>query len=399
MIRLTSRPAMRPASLVAWRWVSSKYAGTVMTASVTFSLRYASASALSFCRIIALISGGVYVLSLILTTTPSDFGSLSTVYGTSFLLRWTSGSSQRRPMNRLIEKTVFWGLVTAWRFARRPTSRSPDFVNATTDGTVRPPSAEGMTVGSPPSMTATTELVVPRSIPMILPIFVVAPVSPACLSIGGCGRVLVDLWSVDRVVQIAGRGVDCGLDRRAGVLGDGHEGRPDHPVAESIAAPQLLDDLAAGAAGIRDVGDGLVLSGVEVGAWRRLDRRDALAFEQLPKLPVDRGDALDPALVDAALRAMLERQVEIVGQRKHLADEALGREAEHGIALLGCAALEVHELRALPLERREEVVPLAKEIIDVHALLALARSAAAAAVRGGAGRRGTGRRGTGRRGL
>ena len=61
------------------------------------------------------------------------------------------------------------GLVTAWRFASWPTSRSPVFVNATTDGTVRPPSADAMTVGSPPSMTATTEFVVPRSMPMILP--------------------------------------------------------------------------------------------------------------------------------------------------------------------------------------------------------------------------------------
>ena len=78
MIRLTSRPAIRPASLVAWRCVSSKYAGTVMTASVIFSPVYASASDLSFCRIIALISGGLYVLSPILTTTPSDFGSFST---------------------------------------------------------------------------------------------------------------------------------------------------------------------------------------------------------------------------------------------------------------------------------------------------------------------------------
>src|SRR3989304_2067026 len=41
---------------------------------------------------------------------------------------------------------------------------------ATTDGTSRPPSEEEMTAGSPPSMMATTELVVPRSIPMILPI-------------------------------------------------------------------------------------------------------------------------------------------------------------------------------------------------------------------------------------
>ena len=58
----------------------------------------------------------------------------------------------------------------AWRLATWPTSRSPVLVNATTDGMVRPPSALGMTVGSPPSITATTEFVVPRSIPMILPI-------------------------------------------------------------------------------------------------------------------------------------------------------------------------------------------------------------------------------------
>ena len=75
-------------------------------------------------------------------------------------------------MNRLMEKTVFSGFVIAWRRATCPTSRSPSLANATTDGVVRPPSEFGMTVGSPPSMTATTELVVPRSIPMILPIFV-----------------------------------------------------------------------------------------------------------------------------------------------------------------------------------------------------------------------------------
>src|SRR5689334_14550885 len=70
-------------------------------------------------------------------------------------------------MKRLIEKTVFWGLVTACRLATWPTRRSPSFVNATTEGVTRPPSAFGITTGSPPSMTATTELVVPRSIPMI----------------------------------------------------------------------------------------------------------------------------------------------------------------------------------------------------------------------------------------
>src|SRR5438270_12506753 len=75
-------------------------------------------------------------------------------------------------MKRLIEKTVFCGVVTAWRLATVPTSRSPDCVNATTDGVVRPPSAFSMTVGSPPSSTPMHEFVVPRSIPIVFPICV-----------------------------------------------------------------------------------------------------------------------------------------------------------------------------------------------------------------------------------
>ncbi len=43
-------------------------------------------------------------------------------------------SSKRRPMKRLIEKTVFSGLVTAWRLATWPTRRSPDLAKPTTDG-------------------------------------------------------------------------------------------------------------------------------------------------------------------------------------------------------------------------------------------------------------------------
>ena len=50
---------------------------------------------------------------------------------------------------------MFSGLVIAWRLATWPTSRSPLLVNATTDGVVRPPSSFGMTLGSPPSITAT----------------------------------------------------------------------------------------------------------------------------------------------------------------------------------------------------------------------------------------------------
>src|SRR5437867_6715091 len=79
------------------------------------------------------------------------------------------GSSNLRPMNRLIEKTVLSGLVMAWRLATWPTIRSPVFgLTATTDGVRRAPSALGITTGSPPSITATTELVVPRSMPITL---------------------------------------------------------------------------------------------------------------------------------------------------------------------------------------------------------------------------------------
>src|SRR5687768_13305164 len=68
-------------------------------------------------------------------------------------------------MWRLTEEMVRSMLLTAWRLAISPTRTSPDFENATTDGVVRPPSALAITVGSPPSRTETTELVVPRSIP------------------------------------------------------------------------------------------------------------------------------------------------------------------------------------------------------------------------------------------
>src|SRR5215813_9127305 len=58
------------------------------------------------------------------------------------------------------------GLVTAWRLAGWPTSRSPSSVKATIDGVVRMPSAFSITFGVDPSITATQELVVPRSIPI-----------------------------------------------------------------------------------------------------------------------------------------------------------------------------------------------------------------------------------------
>src|ERR1035441_914673 len=86
-------------------------------------------------------------------------------------------------MNRLMEKTVFSGLVMAWRLATWPTNRSPLFVKPTTDGVVRVPSWFAMTVGCPASITATQEFVVPKSIPIIFPILQ-KPSSNVLLNIG-----------------------------------------------------------------------------------------------------------------------------------------------------------------------------------------------------------------------
>ena len=60
----------------------------------------------------------------------------------------------------------------ARRFADAPTIHSPSFVSATIDGVVRSPSEFSMTFATPPSITETQLLVVPRSMPMILPMVV-----------------------------------------------------------------------------------------------------------------------------------------------------------------------------------------------------------------------------------
>src|ERR1700709_1581445 len=65
-------------------------------------------------------------------------------------------------------KIVFSGLVMLCRLAGCPTRTSPSSVNATIDGVVRPPSAFSMTFVLLPSITATQELVVPRSMPIAL---------------------------------------------------------------------------------------------------------------------------------------------------------------------------------------------------------------------------------------
>ena len=70
---------------------------------------------------------------------------------------------------------VLFGFVTACLLAGSPTKSSPSLLNATTDGNALPPtvapSAAGIIVGFPPITTAAAELLVPKSIPIILVIF------------------------------------------------------------------------------------------------------------------------------------------------------------------------------------------------------------------------------------
>ena len=136
-----------------------------MTACSTVSPRKVSAVSFIFWRIKALISDGLY-FSAFAPTQASPFSPSTISYGTRLLSLSVSGSSNRRPIRRLTAKIVFSGFVTAWRFAAWPTRRSEPSENATIDGVVRAPSEFSITLPAPPSMTATQELVVPRSIPI-----------------------------------------------------------------------------------------------------------------------------------------------------------------------------------------------------------------------------------------
>ena len=282
-----------------------------MTASVTFSPRYASASLFSFWRIIALISGGLKVLSLpSLTTMPSDFGSLITSYGTRPLLRCTSGSSKRRPMKRLMLKTVFSGLVIACRLATWPTSRSPLFGKATTDGVVRPPSALVMTCGSPPSITATTEFVVPRSMPMILPI---------------------------------GRQCSFGLFATRTRLGRITRSCRRYPRCSSpitwLSGWSAVSSWTT--ASCRFGSNGWPTASIG---------RHPLRLEDVAQLALRQPHALDPWVVRVG-RHVLERTVEVVQDVQHLADQHRVAELRQRRALLIGAPLVVREVggRAMPL--------------------------------------------------
>ena len=143
----------------------------------------------------------------------------------------------------------------------------------------------------------------------------------------------------------------------------GDERRADDPVAQPVAAPDLVDDLAIGAAGPGDAHDGLVLARVERRAGRRLDGGDALALEEQAQLAVDRGDALEPAVALEACRRVGDRAVEVVREDSTLRMRSSpARPASRTRSSAG-AALEVGELRPLALQRGQVLVRLGHGIV------------------------------------
>ncbi len=83
-------------------------------------------------------------------------------------MRSPSTSAYLLPIKRLMDEIVLTGFKTDCLLANCPTSFSLFLVKATTDGVNLDPSALMITVGSEPSITAITELVVPRSMPTTL---------------------------------------------------------------------------------------------------------------------------------------------------------------------------------------------------------------------------------------
>ena len=78
----------------------------------------------------------------------------------------TEASLNFLPISLFTAKTVFSGFVTACLLAGVPTSVSSP--NETIEGVVLVPSAFSITLAPDPSITDTQELVVPKSIPIIL---------------------------------------------------------------------------------------------------------------------------------------------------------------------------------------------------------------------------------------
>merc|ERR1719378_1471223 len=171
MMRSTFRPAITPASFVACRCESLKYAGTVTTAFFTSLPRKASAVSFILTRIIEEIcSGWNSFVSPLYSTWIIGLPSAPafTLKGKCFMSSCTARSSNLRPISRFASKTVLYGFIATWFFAASPSSRSLS-LKATYEGVVRLPWSFAMISTRSCCHTPTHEYVVPRSMPTLAP--------------------------------------------------------------------------------------------------------------------------------------------------------------------------------------------------------------------------------------
>src|SRR5829696_5893169 len=297
----------------------------------------------------ALISGGAKSLSAAGTLTrASPFGPETTVKGTIFSSSFTSASL--RPMKRLIEKTVFSGFVTAWRFATAPTRRSPPWANATTEGVVRAPSAFSITVGSLPSSTPMHEFVVPRSIPIVLAMW--CSLSPSLRGRKGVQPLLVENLSrciADRT-PLCSATASWAQSRAAGDQSFARSSFPLSSIPRSLL--ELHFTLLEPAGGL--VGQEDAIPGV---ARRRLGSRGDVDRVADHAEVEPSGAAHVPGHHRA--RAQPDRHLDLA------AELLLRRVAER--ERRGQGAVRVAPLAARGAEHREQ--PVADELVDVAAVL------------------------------
>src|SRR4051812_209290 len=259
------------------------------------------------------------------------------------LLR-TSSESNLRPIRRLTAKTVASGFVMAWRFAICPTRRSPASVNPTIEGVVRLPSELGMTTGSPPSMTATQLLVVPRSMPITLGMEAVVPPASCTSTFAGSGK------NAPRGVGKFGplphlRPGRFSAVGRSASFGHHHRSRAHEPIVELVTLRHLGDDGARGLVAL------LLHQRFVHGRIERLSHggepADAVLGERGLEELLHQPHAVDH-LAGIVLLGVIEGALQVVHHGQEVLQQALDPEALHVLLLLQRALLEVVELRGGP---------------------------------------------------
>ena len=134
-------------------------------------------------------------------------------------------------------------------------------------------------------------------------------------------------------------------------LGDAHQRRPQHPLADHVAGLHHLRDGAGGLRRIRQLVHRLMQVGVELVALLRLELLDAVLVEHLQEFALGQLDAVEQRL-DAGVRGLaqfaverLERAFHVVGDRQHVARERRDAVLAHVRDLAVGALAQVLHLR------------------------------------------------------